>query len=98
MDEQTRCVHYSSELDVVAIKFKCCGAYYPCYSCHEETADHPAEVWPRESWNENAILCGRCGYTMTIQEYLDNPAGCPHCRGAFNPRCANHYHLYFDIP
>jgi uncharacterized CHY-type Zn-finger protein len=23
---------------------------------------------------------------------------CPRCAGAFNPGCANHYHLYFEVP
>ncbi len=25
VDDQTRCVHYRSTLDVIAIKFKCCN-------------------------------------------------------------------------
>ena len=40
VDNQTRCQHWHSELDVIAIKFKCCEKYYPCFSCHEEEADH----------------------------------------------------------
>ena len=31
IDAQTRCAHYHSELDRIAIKFKCCQAYYACY-------------------------------------------------------------------
>ena len=42
VDEQTRCVHYRTPLDVIAIKFWCCQAYYPCHLCHEETAGHIA--------------------------------------------------------
>ena len=42
VDEMTRCVHYRTEVDIVAIKFACCNEYYPCHRCHEETADHPA--------------------------------------------------------
>ena len=49
VDEYTRCVHYHSLLDVIAIKFKCCGVYYPCYSCHEEEADHEHEVWKKDT-------------------------------------------------
>ena len=97
IDAFTRCVHYHSELDVMAIKFKCCKEFYPCYECHLETADHPAEVWPKEWWNEKAILCGRCHYTLTIQEYFDGGNKCPSCGGNFNPQCSNHYHLYFEI-
>ena len=95
-DEFTRCIHYHSEVDVIAIKFKCCREFYPCYECHEETAGHQAEVWPKEQWNEKAILCGRCQYVLTINEYLISGDKCPSCHGAFNPKCSNHYHLYFE--
>lgn len=36
IDKQTRCIHWHSALDVIAIKFKCCDKYYPCFSCHEK--------------------------------------------------------------
>jgi uncharacterized CHY-type Zn-finger protein len=97
IDEFTRCVHYHSDLDVMAIKFKCCGEFYPCYDCHAETANHAAVVWPKELWNEKAILCGRCQHTMSIQEYIDCENRCPYCGSYFNPRCSNHYHLYFEL-
>ena len=45
-DDETRCVHYQTRLDVIAIRFACCGEYYPCNLCHEEAADHPAQTWP----------------------------------------------------
>ena len=47
VDEETRCTHYHTEKDIVAIKFKCCDRYYPCYLCHEEYADHPIERWAK---------------------------------------------------
>ena len=97
IDEFTRCVHYHNEFDVMAIKFKCCLEFYPCFECHEETANHPAEVWPKSQWNENAVLCGRCKRVMSILDYLESSKECIHCNGAFNPECANHYHLYFDM-
>jgi len=28
---ETRCRHYDSELDVIAIRFPCCETFYPCY-------------------------------------------------------------------
>ncbi|GIQ68268.1 hypothetical protein XYCOK13_10920 [Xylanibacillus composti] len=31
IDEQTRCRHYHSELDRIAIRFKCCDQFYGCY-------------------------------------------------------------------
>src|SRR5215831_18222803 len=37
--EQTQCVHYQSEVDVVAVRFKCFDAFYACIRCHEELAD-----------------------------------------------------------
>jgi len=96
VDSETRCIHYASPLDVVAIKFKCCGKFYPCYRCHEEAEDHPVARWEEQEWNEKAILCGVCKHELAIREYL--AAGhCPHCGASFNPGCANHYHLYFQM-
>ena len=39
VDDMTRCVHYNTPVDIVAI-FACCGEYYPCHLCHQETAGH----------------------------------------------------------
>jgi uncharacterized CHY-type Zn-finger protein len=97
VDAQTRCVHWHSELDIIAIKFKCCNKYFPCYSCHEETTDHPAQVWPANEFNQKAILCGVCGHELTISEYMSCNNTCPKCTSAFNPGCKNHYHLYFEM-
>lgn len=96
VDQQTRCAHWSSEVDVVAIRFCCCGAFYACHTCHQEAADHPAEVWPRDRFDEQAILCGVCGSTLSIADYLTVTA-CPSCAAPFNPRCALHAHLYFEV-
>ncbi len=96
VDQQTRCVHWHSQLDVIAIKFKCCEKYYPCFSCHEETADHKPEVWPRAEFDSKAILCGVCGTELTINEYMGSDNTCPKCQAAFNPGCSKHYHLYFE--
>jgi len=97
VDDQTRCEHYHSPLDIIAIKFKCCEEYYPCYKCHEECADHEAEVWKREEWDTKAILCGVCKEELTINEYMSSGNYCPRCQSAFNPGCSKHYHLYFEI-
>jgi uncharacterized CHY-type Zn-finger protein len=96
IDDQTRCEHYHSPLDIIAIKFKCCGEYYPCYQCHEETADHKPLVWPKKEWNNKAVLCGICKIELTINEYFNSNHKCPNCNSAFNPVCSNHYHLYFE--
>ncbi|MBS9525796.1 chromophore lyase [Litoribacter alkaliphilus] len=97
VDNQTRCVHWHSQLDIIAIKFKCCDKYYPCFSCHEEEADHEHEVWPKDEFDEKAILCGGCGHELSIREYMDSENTCPKCEASFNPGCSNHYHLYFDV-
>ena len=55
VDDQTRCVHYASELDVVAIRFRCCDTYYPCHACHAEAVDHPAERWPADELAATAL-------------------------------------------
>ncbi|WP_111317906.1 CHY zinc finger protein [Algoriphagus chordae] len=96
VDNQTRCQHWHSDLDVIAIKFKCCEKYYPCFSCHEEEADHQPEVWPKAEFDTKAILCGVCGSELTITEYQASGNTCPKCTVAFNPGCSKHYHLYFE--
>ena len=96
IDNETRCIHYSSARDVVAIKFKCCNEYYPCYVCHEETAGHRPEVWKQNEFNTKAILCGVCQTEMTISIYKDFNYKCPACKALFNAHCRNHDHLYFE--
>jgi len=96
VDNQTRCVHWHSELDIIAIKFKCCDKYYPCFSCHEEEADHEPQVWPKAEFDQKAILCGVCGNELSIQDYMNSNNTCPTCKSGFNPGCSKHYHLYFQ--
>jgi uncharacterized CHY-type Zn-finger protein len=95
VDDETRCAHYHGEHDIIAIKFKCCGEWFPCHKCHSELAGHAAEVWPRDEFDVSAILCGGCRYQLTIREYFDCESVCPHCRRQFNPGCALHRDLYF---
>lgn len=97
VDEQTRCIHYSSEVDIVAIKLACCERYFPCIHCHAEIADHDIATWQRDQFQERAILCGACGDELTIAAYRATDR-CPSCRAPFNPRCRLHHHLYFDVP
>lgn len=96
IDTRTRCKHYDSDLDIIAIKFKCCGKWFPCFECHSAVAGHTAEVWPKEEFGERAILCGPCGYQLKIKELFCAGSICPRCKSKFNPGCANHYHLYFE--
>ncbi|WP_263358335.1 CHY zinc finger protein [Acidicapsa ligni] len=96
LDSQTRCAHYSTLRDVIAIQMKCCGIYYACKECHDAMADHAIEVWPRSEWDSQAVLCGICGTEMSIRQYLDCENECPACCAPFNPGCRNHYHYYFE--
>ncbi|MCB0492011.1 MAG: chromophore lyase [Cyclobacteriaceae bacterium] len=96
IDNETRCTHYHSSNDVIAIKFKCCNQYYPCHQCHEEDAGHSAEVWSTNDFDKMAVFCGVCKTELTIHQYLDSHNGCPHCKASFNPNCSKHYHLYFE--
>ncbi|WP_099586442.1 CHY zinc finger protein [Pseudomonas sp. 2822-17] len=98
VDQNTRCKHYSTAHDIIAIKFKCCNTYYPCYQCHEELADHQPVLWDKNEWSHTkAILCGVCATELTIQEYMDCDSICPNCQSPFNVGCQKHYHLYFNV-
>lgn len=94
VDQMTRCVHYRGATDIVAIRFACCGDYYPCHHCHEESAGHAAEQWAPDQHDRKAILCGACGHELTIAEYL-SVTTCPTCSAQFNERCVLHRHHYF---
>jgi uncharacterized CHY-type Zn-finger protein len=96
LDAQTRCAHYQSPRDVIAIRMKCCGEYFACRECHDALAGHPAAVWPQAEWDQAGVLCGVCGNELTIRQYLDCGNMCPACGAGFNPGCRNHYHLYFE--
>jgi uncharacterized CHY-type Zn-finger protein len=95
VDCETRCRHYDSDRDVIAIRFPCCGEYYACHACHAAVADHEAERWSAGAREERAVLCGICGSELPIAEYLDSDHTCPDCGAPFNPGCANHYGRYF---
>jgi uncharacterized CHY-type Zn-finger protein len=95
IDDQSRCVHYGAVTDVVAIKFYCCRRYYPCHLCHETSAGHLAERWPRAKHDQKALLCGVCSTELTIDAYFETRA-CPECAAPFNDGCRLHRHLYFD--
>lgn len=96
VDDETRCVHYSTETDRIAIKFYCCDTYYPCHLCHEETGCGHHAVWPVNQFDEKAILCGSCGHELTIYEYFQSSYQCPSCKANFNPGCSLHKELYFE--
>ena len=95
LDAETRCAHWHSPLDIVAIRMRCCGQWYACKDCHEALADHPIQVWPRSAWDEPAVLCGACGEQLSVRAYLGCADGCPDCGAAFNPGCRLHRRFYF---
>ncbi|MCD5323142.1 MULTISPECIES: CHY zinc finger protein [Pontibacillus] len=96
IDHETRCVHYHSDKDVIAIKFYCCDTYYPCYQCHNNACNHAIKRWPATLFTHKAILCGHCGSEFSIQTYLNAPFLCRTCQHPWNEGCAFHYHLYFE--
>lgn len=95
VDEETRCRHYHSEIDRIAIKFYCCSHYYACFECHQATGCKNPEVWPATRFDQKAVLCGACGYELSVTEYLHCQSSCPTCSSPFNPGCSLHKHLYF---
>ena len=96
LDGQTRCAHWRSALDVVAIRMRCCGDYYACKDCHEALAGHPIALWPRAEWGAKAVLCGVCGLEMTIAAYLACDHACPACAAPLNHGCRTHNRFYFE--
>ena len=52
VDNETRCIHYHTFLDIIAIKFKCCEKYYPCYQCHNEHESHNIQRWSAEEFHK----------------------------------------------
>lgn len=94
---KTRCGHYHGSRDIIAIRFPCCDAFYPCFACHKETTDHEPRRWPADRFHTPAVLCGACQAVLTIQQYLDADHACPSCGTAFNPNCARHYDRYFEV-
>ncbi|GAB3188553.1 LysR substrate-binding domain-containing protein [Nesterenkonia suensis] len=96
VDDETRCAHYATPLDVVAIRFYCCGRWYPCLHCHDEAEDHEVLPWPAELHTARAMLCGVCRRQFSIAEYLQVD-GCSACGAAFNPGCSRHHPVYFEV-
>jgi uncharacterized CHY-type Zn-finger protein len=96
VDSQTRCAHYHSDVDIIAIKFKCCEKWFPCFECHTEFTQHTPEIWSANEFDTPAVLCGGCGHQLSISDYLECNSVCPNCCRRFNPGCARHRHLYFE--
>ncbi|OBA27769.1 hypothetical protein HANVADRAFT_1265 [Hanseniaspora valbyensis NRRL Y-1626] len=104
IDDETRCEHWHSPIDIIALKFKCCpNKYYPCFSCHVETnePDHKLIKYDLiKDKNEKVVLCGKCKTELTFDQYqsklTEDSLKCPSCLSDFNPGCKLHYCHYFD--
>ncbi len=97
LDSETRCGHYAGPHDIIALKFKCCGDWYPCIHCHRALAGHDVVLWPVAERDQRAVLCGVCGHRLRIADYLDCASVCPCCTAVFNSGCALHHPLYFEM-
>jgi len=94
---ETRCAHYRGPQDVIAVRFPCCNAFYPCHACHEALTDHAAERWAPDQFDTPGVLCGQCRAVLSIEQYLNANSTCPSCGTAFNPGCARHHNRYFEV-
>ncbi|MFB6169913.1 MAG: CHY zinc finger protein [Haloarculaceae archaeon] len=94
---ETRCAHYDSPEDVLALRFGCCESFFPCFRCHAAVAGHDAAPWPRARFDEPAALCGVCETALTASDYLACDHACPACGAAFNPGCETHHDRYFEL-
>lgn len=97
VDAESRCAHWRSAVDVVAMRFRCCGEYYGCHICHEAVAGHAAQRWETvRDADEMVAMCGVCGGEFTLAAYLTTSDRCPACGTGWNPGCVKHRDLYFE--
>jgi uncharacterized CHY-type Zn-finger protein len=96
LDAASRCRHWHSPLDIVAMRFKCCGKFFACADCHEALAGHSIERWTPADTEQVVARCGQCGLCMTLSGYLTCDDSCPGCRAPFNPGCRKHRGIYFE--
>lgn len=95
VDKKGRCVHYNTEVDIIANKCYDCRKYYACYHCHNELEQHPFSPWPiAEDSKEKIVLCGVCRKEMTYEEYK-KASSCVNCNQQFNENCSMHRRMYF---
>lgn len=96
IDDQTRCRHYQSQLDIIALKCYSCRRYYPCYLCHDSCESHSYQAYPLSLAEDKAVFCGACQQELTISQYRKGAYSCPYCGAAFNPGCQKHSDIYFE--
>lgn len=96
VDTESRCVHWHSRRDVLALKFRCCDRYWACVTCHEQCAGHAVRRYHVElDSGLKVVVCGVCRCEMTFAEYTGG-LRCVQCHVEFNPGCKMHYSMYFD--
>ena len=91
VDKEGRCIHYHSEMDVIANKCAKCKKFYACYKCHDELENHSFE--PVDPEEENTVMCGSCGKQFSYIEYA-GLTKCTACSHSFNPCCSVHKKIY----
>ncbi|MGT2742852.1 CHY zinc finger protein [Streptococcus plurextorum] len=91
LDSAGRCLHYHTDLDIVALQCQICQAFYACYLCHDALEEHPFE--PHDIDNTKPIFCGNCKTYLSFEDY--HQGSCPSCQHRFNPNCKKHYSIYF---
>jgi len=69
VDDESRCVHYHSEKDIVSPQCYECKKHYACYQCHNAMEKHVFSPYPLALSEDQPILCGICKRTMTFQKY-----------------------------
>ncbi|UUE18379.1 hypothetical protein LQZ13_02845 [Leuconostoc mesenteroides] len=94
LDQQVRCKHWHTDVDVVANRCAKCRKYYACYLCHDALNTHPFVPVSLDT-EETAVCCGVCLHQMTPAQYLHAHYQCPKCHHLFNAQCALHKNTYF---
>ena len=58
---ETRCSHWHSPRDVLALAAPCCGGdFFACAQCHDEVTGHVLQPWPSDTpLATHALLCGK---------------------------------------
>ncbi|MGO3522530.1 MAG: CHY zinc finger protein [Leuconostoc mesenteroides] len=69
LDQQGRCKHWHTDVDVVANRCAKCRKYYACYLCHDALNTHPFVPVSLDT-EETAVCCGVCLHQMTPAQYL----------------------------
>ncbi|MGT2933763.1 CHY zinc finger protein [Streptococcus catagoni] len=92
LDNESRCLHYHGDSDIVALKCRQCQAYFACYHCHDALRSH--HFLANQAQEKYPVLCGACKHFLTKESY--EKGYCPFCLRLFNPNCSLHKDIYFS--